>query len=167
MTTSKGLGISIKYGDHWSSASTSMLSVSACRRAITRAWHCCASYRVTSGFVLADYLPQPRTPTDGRNRQFASLRESDAPIEFHKARVGAEAIHASVGRQIGRQVVGPVFVGMIEQGECLVSCSCLDDLEFLRLLERKRRCRLASSVTRETESRDLFLAIVPASKFGK
>jgi hypothetical protein len=33
----------------WSSASTSMLSVSACRRAITCAWHCCGSNRVTSG----------------------------------------------------------------------------------------------------------------------
>jgi tetratricopeptide (TPR) repeat protein len=45
------------------------------------------------------------------------------PIEFPKARVGAEAIHASVGRQVGSQVVGPVFVGLIEQGECLLFVS--------------------------------------------
>src|SRR6267378_1889929 len=40
-------------------------------------------------------------------------------MEFPKARVGAEAIHASVGRQVGSQIVGPVLVGLIEQGECL------------------------------------------------
>jgi hypothetical protein len=49
MTTSKGLGISIKYGDHSREMElrvTSMLSASACYRAITCAWHCCGSNRV-------------------------------------------------------------------------------------------------------------------------
>jgi len=52
MTTSKGLGILIKYGDHSREMElrvTSMLSVSACHRAITCAWHCCGSNRVASG----------------------------------------------------------------------------------------------------------------------
>jgi len=52
MTTSKGLGISIKYGDHSREMElcvTSILAVSACHRAITCAWHCCGSNRVTSG----------------------------------------------------------------------------------------------------------------------
>jgi len=51
MTTSKGLGISIKYGDHSRETElrvTSMLSVSVCHRAITCARHCCGSNRVTS-----------------------------------------------------------------------------------------------------------------------
>ena len=50
MTTSKGLGISIKYGDHSRETElrvTSMLSVSACHRAITCAWQCCESNRVS------------------------------------------------------------------------------------------------------------------------
>ena len=52
MTTSKGLGISIRYGDHSREMElrvTSILSVSACHRAITCAWHCCGSNRVASG----------------------------------------------------------------------------------------------------------------------
>jgi len=54
MTTSKGLGISIKYGDHSREMElcvTSILSVSACHRAITCAWHCCGNNRVTSGYA--------------------------------------------------------------------------------------------------------------------
>src|ERR1700741_1876335 len=42
----------------WSSPSTSMLSVSACRRAITCAWHCCGSNRVTG----LPTLPANRCP---------------------------------------------------------------------------------------------------------
>jgi len=67
--------------------------------------------------VMEEWLttrPQP-APTDGRNRQLASLRESDAPIEFPKARVGAEAIHASVGRQIGKLSARTVILDKIIQ----------------------------------------------------
>jgi hypothetical protein len=55
MTTSKGLGISIKYGDHSRKMELRVnqhLSVSACHRTITCARHCCGSHRVTSGLPV-------------------------------------------------------------------------------------------------------------------
>ena len=54
MTTSKGLGISIEYGDHSREMELRVnqhaLGVRV-RRAITCAWHCCGSNRVTSGLL--------------------------------------------------------------------------------------------------------------------
>src|SRR6266404_8530689 len=77
MTTYKGLGISIKYGDH-----SRKMELRVNQHALgvrvphdTCAWHCCGSYRVTSG--LRTILELPRAGSN-RNPEFARLAQNEA-----------------------------------------------------------------------------------------
>jgi hypothetical protein len=69
MTTSKGLGISTKYGNHSREmelrVKPACSRVSACHRAITYAWHCCGSSRLQRSldpFQLAKVIDKKLEP---------------------------------------------------------------------------------------------------------
>lgn len=69
----------------------------------------------------------------GRSERLTSRRQSDAPPEVNKARVGVEFVQTRVGCQINGQQVGPFFVGLIEPGECLILFSqpCINDRDVV------------------------------------